>query len=137
HQRLLERVPHVQRAGDVGRRQLDAVSGLAVVPVAKVAGRLPALVPALLDGARLEAFLHDYFFSCGASGGVGGASALATEAATASRTSCVTLRVSSVRMPSMDWPRTLVRVRASFSSMIRSTSGPSRSSTARSSSRAS
>ena len=25
HQRVLERVPHVQRAGDVGRRQLDAV----------------------------------------------------------------------------------------------------------------
>ena len=24
HQRLLERMPHVQRAGDVGRRQLDA-----------------------------------------------------------------------------------------------------------------
>ncbi len=24
HQRLLERVPHVQRAGDIGRRKLDA-----------------------------------------------------------------------------------------------------------------
>ena len=28
HQRLLERVAHVQRAGDVRRRQLDAIGGL-------------------------------------------------------------------------------------------------------------
>src|SRR5690348_3596726 len=126
HERLLERVAHVQRAGDVGRRQLDAIRRQLVITLAEVAGRFPALVPALLYRRGIEALVEHYLES-------GCASARETEAAIASRTICVTLTVSSARTPSSAWPS----VRASFSSMTRSTSGPSRASTARSSSRAS
>src|SRR5262249_37892826 len=130
HQRLLERVPHVQRAGDVRRRQLDAVRRLVMVAVAEVPARLPAPVPALLDRRRLEALVEHYLLA-------GIRRACATEAAAASRTICVTLMVSSVRTPSSAWPSTWESVRASFSSITRSTSGARRASTARSSSRAS
>ena len=68
HQGLLERMAHVQRAGDVGRRQLDAVGGVAGRlggcraggvgtrgrPVGEVAARFPQGIPARLDGRRLE-----------------------------------------------------------------------------------
>ena len=57
HQRLLERVPHVQRAGDVGRRQLDAERRRAGVHRRlEIAARFPERVPLRLDGVRLEAF---------------------------------------------------------------------------------
>ena len=58
HQRLLERVTHVQRAGHVGRRQLDAVSVALLVFVramTKVTARLPDRIPVRLDRMRLEA----------------------------------------------------------------------------------
>src|SRR5262249_20214119 len=56
HQGLLERVPHVQRAGDVGRRQLDAVgSARRSAGLCEVAARLPDGVPALLDLVRVKA----------------------------------------------------------------------------------
>src|SRR6185295_7254433 len=62
HQGLLEGVAHVQRAGYVGRRQLDAVRGRGAwkirVSVAEITGRLPALVPALLYRLGLEAFFQ-------------------------------------------------------------------------------
>src|SRR5581483_6443186 len=130
HQRLLEGVAHVQGAGDVRRRQLDAVRRLLVVAMPEVAGGFPALVPALLDRRRIEALVEHYFVSRNWR-------ACATEAATASRTICVTLTVSSVRTPSSACPSTSESVRASFSSITRSTSGARRASTARSSSRAS
>src|SRR5262249_60030676 len=60
HERLLERVTHVQRAGDVGRWKLDAVGGLAVALVAEIARRFPALVPALLDRSRVEALVEHF-----------------------------------------------------------------------------
>ncbi len=57
HQRVLERVPHVQRAGDVGRRQLDAIGRRAVLPRRlEVAARFPQRVPLRLDGGGFEAF---------------------------------------------------------------------------------
>src|SRR5438067_581203 len=130
HQGLLERVAHVQRAGDVRRRQLDAVGRRLVIAVAEVAARFPALVAALFDCRGVEALVEHYLVS-------GSCSACATDAATASRTICVTLTVNSVRTPSSAWPSTWESVRASFSSITRSTSGASRVSTARSSSRAS
>ena len=83
HQGLLERMAHVQRAGDVRRRQLDAVRRFAVIVMAEVAARFPALVPALLDRRGIEALVQHYF------GGIvdsGSARACATDAATASRT---------------------------------------------------
>src|SRR5204863_2898284 len=113
--------------------QLDAVRGLLVILVAEVAGRFPALVPALLDGSGIEALVQHYFGLVVS----GSASACATEAATASRTIWVTLTVSSARTLSRASPITLLSVRPRRSSMRRSTSGPSRESTARSSSRAS
>src|SRR5262249_13704620 len=62
HQGLLECGPHVQRAGDIGGRKLDAVRGRAVAlrrleqPLL-----LPERVPLLLDGPRLEGLgeLHE------------------------------------------------------------------------------
>src|SRR3990172_773394 len=62
--------------------------------------------------------------------------ARAIDAATASRTICVTVTVSSARTASSERPSTSVRVRARSSSISLSTSGPSRSSTASSSIRA-
>src|SRR5688572_24226099 len=133
HEGLLERVTHVQRAGDVGRRQLDAVRrrrpGKIRILVPEIARVFPAPVPGLLDRSRIEALVdHSGFF---------GRSAKATEAATASRTICVTLTVISARTPSSAWLSTVFSVRARRSSTTRSTSGPRRSSTARSRARAS
>ncbi len=56
HQRLLERVPHVQRPGDVGRRQQDAVVvGIPLVEAGlEIAAVLPDRIPARLDRRRLE-----------------------------------------------------------------------------------
>ena len=52
HERVLERMPHVQAAGDVRRRDHDAVrralAGRAEVPAA-----FPGFVPARLDGVRV------------------------------------------------------------------------------------
>src|SRR5688572_16710692 len=129
HEGLLERVAHVQRAGDVGRRQLDAVRRRDMIVVPEAARFFPAPVPGLLDHRRVEALVdHSGFF---------GRSAKATEAATASRTICVTLTVISARTPSSAWLSTVFSVRARRSSTTRSTSGPRRSSTARSRARAS
>ena len=65
HQRLVETVPHVQRAGDVGRRQLDAEilflggveSGL------EVAGVLPGGIPAGFDVFRVKTFCEFHLSS--------------------------------------------------------------------------
>src|SRR5207248_2912838 len=120
HQRLLERMAHMQRAGDVRRRQLDRVRGLVVIAVAEVAAGFPALVPVLLDGSGIEALVEHYFGLVAS----GSARAWATDEATASRTICVTVTVSSARTPSSAWPSTLESVRERRSSMTRSTSGP-------------
>ena len=60
-QRVVERVAHVQVAGDVGRRNDDAI-GLGVAPLgpsgAKRARRLPARGDALLDIGDFERFFH-------------------------------------------------------------------------------
>ena len=61
HQRLLEGVTHVQRAGDVGRRQLDAVRGGAgLVAGREVALGLPVCVPATLDGMGVETLVEGH-----------------------------------------------------------------------------
>ena len=63
HHRVVEAVPHVQAAGDVGRRDHDAV-GIAVI--ARIAFRgeeaviFPVLVPALFDIVGVVAFIHGY-----------------------------------------------------------------------------
>jgi hypothetical protein len=61
HDGLVERVPHVQRAGDVGRRQLDGERGLALDRLAGAAGAgaavaslFPQRAPAGLDRVRFE-----------------------------------------------------------------------------------
>ena len=63
HDGLVERVPHVQRAGDVGRRQLNAKRWLAGIGLARaahassaVAAPLPLGAPLGLQGRRLEGF---------------------------------------------------------------------------------
>jgi hypothetical protein len=65
HQGVLEGVAHVQRAGDVGRRQHDAVGGgrrgtihYGLKPIAglEVAGAFPLGVPAFFDVSRFEGF---------------------------------------------------------------------------------
>ncbi len=57
HQRLLECMAHVQRPGDVGRRELDAVGqAIRVEARLEVAARFPHRVPAALDLVRFEAF---------------------------------------------------------------------------------
>jgi hypothetical protein len=60
HQRLLERVAHVQRAGDVRRGQLDAIGRRPVILMPEQPLRLPAGVPALLDGSGIEALVQHY-----------------------------------------------------------------------------
>jgi len=57
HEGVLEGVTHVQRTGDVGRRDHDAVGG---VPVAgrEIAVALPVLVPALFQAVRIVALIH-------------------------------------------------------------------------------
>ena len=56
-QRVLEGVAHVQRAGDVRRRQHDGV-GLALAAGAEIAAVLPALVEAGFEGFGLVALFH-------------------------------------------------------------------------------
>ena len=57
HQRVLERVPHVQRPGHVGRRDHDRV-GRAAAGWREVAGTLPLSVAALLDIVRRVSLVH-------------------------------------------------------------------------------
>jgi len=65
HQRQLERVPHMQRAGDVGRRKLDAERSRARnVGGAEIAARLPDRVPLRLDGVGFEAFREFHGGAC-------------------------------------------------------------------------
>ena len=52
HDRVLERVAHVQAAGDIRRRDHDAV-GFAVARRGEIAGLFPGLVQAQLDGVRV------------------------------------------------------------------------------------
>jgi hypothetical protein len=59
HQRVLEGVAHVQRAGHVRRRQQDAVGRGGRVPDREAAALLPAPVKVLLDRVRVEALVHD------------------------------------------------------------------------------
>ena len=62
HQRLLERVAHVQRARDVRRRKLDAERARAFREARlEIAARFPDRVPLRLDGVGFEAFreFHD------------------------------------------------------------------------------
>src|ERR687896_1320711 len=84
HQRLLEGMPHMQRAGDVRRRELDAVRRRNMVLVPEIPRGFPAPVPGLLDRRRVEALVQHYLVS-------GDARARATDVATASRTIWVTL----------------------------------------------
>jgi hypothetical protein len=57
HQGVLERMPHVQRARDVGRRDHDAIR-LASAAGRKPAILLPSLIDALLDVARVVSLFH-------------------------------------------------------------------------------
>ena len=62
HQRVLERVPHVQRAGHIGRRELDAERrGARLHRRLEEPVRFPEWIPLRLDGVRFEAFgeIHD------------------------------------------------------------------------------
>ena len=57
HDRLVERMAHVQRAGHVGRRQLDAERGLGRVQRRHIgAAGFPQRAPARLDGGGFEGF---------------------------------------------------------------------------------
>ncbi len=57
HEAMLKGVAHVQGAGDVGRRQQDAIEGVALLPAhAVVAGAFPVGVPAFLDVVGFEGF---------------------------------------------------------------------------------
>ena len=57
HQRLLKRVAHVQRAGHVGRRQLNGVRGLRSVTIRnEISGLLPDRIPLALDVFWFEGF---------------------------------------------------------------------------------
>ena len=57
HQRVLECVSHVQAAGDIRRRDHDAV-GRGVSGGLEIALIFPGLVPALLDGVRIVGLVH-------------------------------------------------------------------------------
>jgi len=59
HEGLLEGMPHVQRARDVGRRELDAI-GLrtGIARMAEIAALLPFGIPASLNAVRVEAFVE-------------------------------------------------------------------------------
>ncbi len=67
HERVLEGVAHVQRAGDVRRRDHDAVGG-AAARWRKQAAPLPFLVEALLDAGGVVGLLHAHAL-CFPSGG--------------------------------------------------------------------
>ncbi len=71
HQRHLERVPHVQRAGDVRRRKLDAEGARAGRAVGlEVALRFPARIPLRFDGVGFEALGEFHGGACRPRGGV-------------------------------------------------------------------
>jgi len=67
HDGVVEAVTHVQAAGDVGRRDHDAVGvaltlwlvGRAIASRFEIAVLLPGLVPLLFDGLGVESFFHD------------------------------------------------------------------------------
>lgn len=59
HDRVLERVAHVQAAGNVGWRNGDAV-GLAFTGGAEIALGFPVFVPLALDIFWLVGFFHGY-----------------------------------------------------------------------------
>ncbi len=59
HDRVVETVTHVQAAGDIGRRDHDAIAPVAVAPGREVAVLLPALVPGLFDRMRVVGLLHE------------------------------------------------------------------------------
>jgi len=57
HQGVLESMAHVQRAGDIRRRQHDAVGGsVGRVAGLEIAGAFPLGVPAFFDIGRFEGF---------------------------------------------------------------------------------
>jgi len=64
---MLKRMPHVQRAGDIGRRQHDAISGLTGMIGRRVRfeipSRFPDGIPAIFNAFRVKAFLefHGFF----------------------------------------------------------------------------
>ena len=63
-QRVVERVPHMQRARDIGRRNDDGIgrgAGALRAPRAKGAGRLPLFADAPLDGGGIEGFFHGHW----------------------------------------------------------------------------
>ena len=62
HDRVVEAVPHVQAAGDVRRRNHDAVGGAAIGCIARceIAALLPGLVPALFQAVRVVGFFHQF-----------------------------------------------------------------------------
>ena len=66
-QRIVERVAHVQRARDIGRRNDDGI-GRSVSPLgpagAKRARGLPLLADAPLDGGGIESLFHGHGISC-------------------------------------------------------------------------
>ena len=72
HDRLLERVAHVQRAGDVRRRQQDAVR-LALARWLERAAGFPARVPLRFDLGGFETLFHrgSRWRASGARGGMG------------------------------------------------------------------
>ena len=57
HQGILEGVPHVQAAGDIRRRDHDAI-GFTFTGRRKVSPLLPGFIPVLLDGVRVVGFFH-------------------------------------------------------------------------------
>ena len=58
HQCVLEGVPHVQVAGDIRRRDHDAI-GLALATRGEIAPLFPGLVPALFDAMGVVGFFHN------------------------------------------------------------------------------
>ena len=57
HDRVLERVPHVQAAGDIGWRNNNAV-GVTVATGGEVSFLFPVFVPGLLNRVRIVDFFH-------------------------------------------------------------------------------
>src|SRR5690606_17647662 len=57
HDGVVEAVTHVQAAGDVGRRDHDAV-GITLAGGLEVAALFPGVVPVLLDGLGVEGLVH-------------------------------------------------------------------------------
>jgi hypothetical protein len=58
HERVLERVTHVQRAGDVRRRQHDAIA-CAITLRRECPGSFPTFVDAGFDLARSVCLVHE------------------------------------------------------------------------------